>query len=198
MKLMHSIVAAALLTPSAAIAADRLTDRDVKQLISRIDDGRDKFEGALDDKIKNKVLRGAGGEVDVSRFLDDFQESVDRLDERLKPEYAASQETGTLLRQASAIDRFFRQQPPGTKGESEWNRLASDLKVLANAYGADFPLTEDAMVRRVGDGEVVAAIEEVARSGELLKKSLATDLKASASVDQPTREGIVREAEDLS
>ena len=98
-------------------AADRLTDRDVKQLLARIEDGRDKFDNALDDKFKNSILRDASGEVNVKRFLNTFQESIDRVEESLKPDYAASTEVGTLLRQGSALERYFRQQPGGTKGE---------------------------------------------------------------------------------
>ena len=198
MKLMHAILAAAVLVPWPAIAADRLTDRDVKQLVGRIEQGRDRFDDALDDKVKHDVLRGEAGEVNVEKFLNDFQENIDRIEERLKPDYAASAEVGTLLRQATAIDRFFHQQPTGAKGESEWNRLAADLKVLANAYGADFPLADNAMVRRIGDGEVVAAVEEVSKSGERLKKTLDSDLKSNKAIDEPTREGIVDEAEALS
>jgi hypothetical protein len=36
---------------SPALAADRLTDRDVKALIGRIEQGRDRFDDALDDKL---------------------------------------------------------------------------------------------------------------------------------------------------
>ena len=100
-----------------ADAADRLTDRDVKALVSRIEEGRDRFDDALDDRLKRSIVRGPGGEVNVGQFLDDFQENIDRLEERLKPEYAASAEAATLLRQASGIDRFFR-EPAGTKSES--------------------------------------------------------------------------------
>ena len=139
MKLMQLLLGLMILA-APVLAADRLTDRDIKELVSRIDQGRDRFDDALDDRLKRSIIRGEGGEVNVGRFLDDFQENIDRLEERLKPEYAASTEAATLLRQASAIDRFFRQQPAGTKGESEWNRLATDLEALAGAYGTDFPL----------------------------------------------------------
>jgi hypothetical protein len=183
---------------SPIFAADRLTDRDVKELISRIEQGRDRFDDALDGKIKNSILRGPAGEVNVSQFLNDFQESIDRLEERIKPEYAASTEAATVLRQASGIDRFFRQQPPGTRGESEWNRLTTDLKTLAAAYGTDFPLPENASVRRVGDRELAGAVDEVAKAGDRLKKSLDTDLKKIPSIDKPTREAIVAEADQLS
>jgi hypothetical protein len=198
MKLMYAIIVATIVMPSPASAADRLTDRDLKQLVARIEQGRDRFDDALDDKLKHDVLRGASGEVNVDKFLNDFQESIDRLEQRLKPDYAASSEAAALLRDATAIDRFFRQQSAGTKGESEWNRLATDFKALAAAYGADFPLADNAAVRRIGDGEVVAAVEEVEDSADRIKKSLESDLKNDPKVDQPTREAIVDEAEALS
>ena len=43
-----------------AIAADRLTDRDVKSLIARVEQGRDRFDDALDDKVKHATVRGVG------------------------------------------------------------------------------------------------------------------------------------------
>jgi hypothetical protein len=190
-------LAVAIATAVPAVAANRLTDKEVKALVAKVEDGRDRFDDALDGKLKNSILRGPGGEVDVDRFLNDFQESIDRLEERLAPGYAASQEAQTVLRQATAIDRFFREQPGGTKGESEWNRLAADLQILAAAYGTGFPLAENAAVRRMGDREVAATLEEVAKAANRLGKTLDADLKRDAAVDKPTREGIVDEARQL-
>jgi hypothetical protein len=179
-------------------AADRLTDKDVKSLVERIDQGRDKFKDGLDDQLKNTILRGPSGEVNVKQYLDDFKESIDKMKDRMKPGYAASSEVAAVLRQGSGIERFFRQQPPGTKGESEWNRLATDLKSLAGAYGADFPLAEGAAVRRVGDGELANIATQIAQGTEGVKKSLDNELKKDTSVDKATREGIVKETEQCS
>jgi hypothetical protein len=192
--LLGSLIAAA--TP--LFAADRLTDRDVKALVARIEQDRDRFDDALDDRLKRGIVRGPGGEVKVSQFLNDFQENIDRLEERLKPAYAASAEVATLLHQGTAIDRYFRQQPARTKGESEWNRLAADLKSLAIAYGADFPIADGASVRRIGDGELAAAVKQIADSAKSLKRSLDSDLKKDASVPKPAREEIVGEADLLA
>jgi hypothetical protein len=180
------------------LAAERMTDKDVKALVARIDDGRNRFESALDDKVKRNILRGPSGEVNVDQFLNDFEESVKRLEERLTSKYAASAEVGTLLRQASAIDAYIGRQPVGTKGASEWGRLAGDFKALAAAYGAAFPLAENAAVRRLGDGEVAAAAEGVTKGAERVKSSLDAELKKDPSVDKPTREATVREADDFS
>jgi hypothetical protein len=196
----HALLAVITLAGLAAPAAgqDRLTDQDVKSLVSRIEEGRDRFDNALDDDLKGKVLRGASGEVNVKNFLDDFQKNIDRLEERLKPDYAASAEVGTLLRQGTAIDTFFRQLAPGTKGESEWNRLASDMKALAAAYTTTFPLPENAPVRRIGDGEVAETAEQLSKSASQLKKSLDADLKNNAAVDKIARDGIIQDADDWS
>jgi hypothetical protein len=183
---------------SPLFAADRLTDQDVKSLAERIDQERDRFEDQLDGDLKNKVLRGPSGEVDVKRFLDDFQESVKRFRDRLKPEYAASQEAGTILKQASAIDRFFRNQPSGTKGESEWNRLATSMKSLATAYNCDFPLGENASVRRIGDIELATAVEQVEKTAGSMKKTLDQDLKKDKSITQQSRQAVVGDADQLS
>ena len=121
-------------------------------------------------------MRGSSGEVKVDDFLNDFQQSIDRMEERLKPEYAGSAEAGAILRQATAIDAFFKQQPAGTRGESEWNRLATDLKILAATYGTSFPLGPNPTVRRIGDRELATAIEQFAEGADRMKKSLDNDL----------------------
>jgi len=186
------------LTASPLLAADRLTDKDVKSLVERIDDGRDKFEDNLDDKLKHSIVRGPEGEANIDKYLDDFKQNVDKLKDRLNGNYAASAEAATVLRQASTIDRYMQQQPSDTKGKSEWNRLAADLKTLAHAYGADFPLAPNAPVRRMGDGEVAAAANQISEGAEQLKKALNNDLKKDKTIDKATREQIVGEADQLS
>jgi hypothetical protein len=198
MKCTGLMLAAFAFWGSPVQAADRLTDRDVKALVARIEQGRDRFDDALDSKLKHSIVRGPSGEVKVDRFLNDFQESIDRLEERLKPEYAASAEAGALLRQASAIHNLFRSQPAGTRGESEWNRLETDLKALAVAYGASFPLEGTPTVRRIGDRELLGMIDGIARTADWLKKSLDDDLKNNAAIDKPARQAIVGEADQLS
>jgi hypothetical protein len=186
------------LTASPLLAADRMTDKDVKALVERIDDGRDKFEDKLDDTLKHSIVRGPDGEANVDKYLDDFKQNVDKLKDRLKSDYAASAEAATVLRQASTIDRYMAEQPSDTKGKSEWNRLASDMKLLARAYGADFPIAPNAPVRRMGDGEVAAAADLLSKSAEQLKKALDNDLKKDKTIDKPTRQQIVGEADQLS
>ena len=188
----------ALLAAAPASAADRLTDRDLKSLVERIDQARGRFEDALDSQLKHSVMRGPSGELDVDKFLDDFETRVDALGDRLKPDYSASQEASAVLGHATAIDNYFRKQPRGTKGDSEWGRLAADLQTLAAAYGAAFPLAEGATVRRLTDREVAAELALVDRGAKALKKPVETDLKKDKALDAKTRQAILAEADRLA
>jgi hypothetical protein len=158
-------------TASAQTAA-RPTDKDVKSLLEAVDHGRDRFEDQLDGKLKGSIVRGPAGEVNVGRFLDDLQENTGHLKERFTEEYAASAEVATVLRQASTIQRFMKEQPPGFKGASEWDHLASTLTRLAAAYGTTFPTDQNAAVRRINDAEAAAAANEIAKQANQFKNAV--------------------------
>jgi hypothetical protein len=135
--------------------------------------------------------------VNVRHFLKDFKENIEHLDDRMKPGYAASAEVGTLLRQASIVERYFREQAPGTRGQSEWNRLAASLKTLASAYGAAFPLQENAPVRRIGDKELAVAVEGVIKNVDKLKQTLNNDLKKDTTVTSAARQAATDSVEQF-
>src|SRR4051794_16199136 len=144
---MGGAIVGALLVAAAAAAAQTgewLADKDVKALIDRVDTGRDKFEGNLDGSFKGSTLRGPNGETKVSGALQDYQDSTKKLQSRFTPDYSASAEVATVLKQSMQIDRFMNSPESPTKGHNEWARHAADLKRLAEIYGTTFPLPEGA------------------------------------------------------
>jgi hypothetical protein len=187
----------ATLVAAPAVAADRLTDRDIARLFERIDDERDRFEDQLDGDLKDSILRGPGLEVDVEHYLDDLQGNVDRLRERFSGQYAASAEVTTVLRQGSDIQWFMSTQPANLDGASEWNRLASSLSQLAAAYATVFPLPAGHQARRMNDREVREAADEIEKNADRFKKDLDSSLKRDRTIDQVSREASVRNADLL-
>jgi hypothetical protein len=187
-------VGAGMVTP--VVAAERLSDKDVKALLDQIDDERDRFEDQLDGTLKRSVIRGPKGEVNVSSFLDDLQENVDKLKGRFAPKYAASAEVTTLLQQGSAIHRFMATRPAGFDGASEWNRLSSSLGALASAYSTTFPVAEGATARRLNDQEVKEAALQVAEGADQFKKDLDSSLKKAKAAEQ-ARKAAVKEVDAL-
>jgi hypothetical protein len=175
MRTVIVLCAAACAMTSATVGAQRLSDSDVRHIITDLDHSRDRFEDALPGRLKDSVLRGARGELNVGKYLDDFQENVGKLKDRFKGNYAASKEAETVLRQAMEIDAYVKSQPPGTPGSSEWERLSIDLNRLAEAYGTRFPLPPDAVVRRMNDGEVAETADDIVKGADTLKKAISRD-----------------------
>jgi hypothetical protein len=195
-----AILAAAALTGLLAMpaaGADRPTDNDIKQLIERVDHDRDRFEDQLDGKLKSSTIHGARGEVNVENFLDDLQDNMQKLKDRFKSEYAASEEVTTVLRQGTAVQHYMATQPPDLNGTSEWNRLATGLNELAAAYGVPFPLPEGQMAHRMNDREVRNAAEAAAKNADRFKDELDSSLKNDTTIDKTTREAAVKDVDTL-
>jgi hypothetical protein len=194
---MRNLLIALLLLPVPALAADRPTDRAVKQLIERLYEERDRFEDQLDGALKRTTFKGPQGEVNVERVLDDLQAGVSTFRDRFKPEYSASTEAGAVLRQATPIHRYLASQAPTLKGQAEWNRVATTLGEIAGAYGTSFPLPDGATFRRYNDPEVKKAAEQVGDGADRLKGALDTALKADKTIDKATRETALKSVESL-
>jgi hypothetical protein len=148
---------------------ERLSDKDVKALIEQVDQERDKFEGNLDGKLKDSLLRSETTDIKVSAALQDYQDNIKKLKERFTADYSASAELEVVLNQANRIDNFMKTSTAVTKGRSEWDREAASLKHLAVAYGATFPLPPGAAVRRMNDKEAAEAAGAIADAADHVK-----------------------------
>jgi hypothetical protein len=187
----------ATLVAGSAAAADRLTDKDIKQLIERVDHERDRFEDQLSGAFKSSTIHSPGRDVNVEKSLDDFQDNVGKLKDRFTSDYAATTEVTTVLQQGSAIERYMATQPPNFDGASEWKRLAGSLGELAAAYGTSFPLPEGRQARRLNDKEIEKVAEGVAKSADHFKQELESSLEKDQTVTEATRNASVNAAEGL-
>jgi hypothetical protein len=176
--------------------AERLSDKDVKELMEAIDRGRDRFVDALDPELKHSVMRSPTSEVNVSKYLDDFDKNIHTMKERFKGEYAASAEVQAVLRQASDIDAYVRTRAT-MKGGSEWNALAGQLDTLAKAYGTRFPIHENTPVRRLGDKEVAEAAEAIAHHASPLRDAIEKDTRFWSKADREQARTMGKEADEL-
>jgi Mg2+ and Co2+ transporter CorA len=147
-------------TPSAAQEpAARMSDNAVEKLVDDIEDQQKRFARALNSSFRKSVLRGPGGEIEVEGYLDDFNEDINRFSDRFDSNYSASAEVKDILVRADMMNAYIHANP-SVKGANEWDVLGSSLQQLAAVYGSTFPLPDDAVIRRIGDGE----LEDAARA----------------------------------
>jgi hypothetical protein len=157
----------------------RPSDTDVKNLIAQVGQARDRYADALDSNLKHSILRGASGEVDVQRYLDDLKRNVDQVKDRYNDQYAASTEVLTLLRQGTDINAFMLKQPGAFKGKSEWDTFAAALGSLATVYGTSFPLPQGASTRRMNDLELAASAANVGQMADQFRKAATKAMKTA-------------------
>ena len=172
---------------------ERLSDESVKTIIEQVDEGRDKFEGNLDNQFKNSTLQGPNGETKVSGALQDYQDNTQKLKDRFTPDYSASAEVATVLKQSTAINTFMQGAPSAMQGRSEWDRQTANLKHLAESYGTTFPLPDGATVRRTNDKETAATAGAIATAADRFKK----DLDKDKTLAKPAKEAAKKDVELL-
>jgi hypothetical protein len=173
-----TIVAGALMITAAGAAAQspqRLSDNDIKRLVADVDQARDRFEDQLDGKVKNGIVRGPAGEIRVKSALEDFERDMENLKSRFAADYAASAEVQAVLRRANLLHDIMQAQPAGLKGTSEWEKLATQLRGLAGAYAAEFPLAEGGAARRTNDAEAAASAGLLVEQADALKDTINAD-----------------------
>jgi methyl-accepting chemotaxis protein len=156
----------------------RLSDKDVKELVKTIEKQHKSFERALDSKFKRSILRGPGGEIQVSYYLEDLGESLEQLRKRFTGSYSASAEATEALKRADFMNSYVRKNPQ-MRGANEWDVFGSSLQQLASAYGTSFPLPDDAAIRRIGDGELQDAATAISKFAKDMKKPVRKYVKGT-------------------
>jgi hypothetical protein len=202
-KLVVCAAAAAglLSTPLLATGAARLTDQEVKSLLASIETKRSTFEGALDDKLKNSKIRGERGEVNTNEFFDDFQDQVERAQERFSSGYSASSEVLSLLQYATRLDTWASTQPAGFKGSKEWGALATDLRRLAEAYNTALlrpgQQALGAQARRLNDGELATAAANLEKYMGAFRTAYDGALTANANLTPEGRQAAIQNVDAM-
>jgi hypothetical protein len=173
---------------SAAAVGDaamaRHSDKDVVALTKSLSQLDKKFNRALDSKFKRSVLRGSGKEINVQTYLADLSEAIAIHGKRFTGSYAASTEATEVLLRADFMNSYVHNNP-SMKGANEWDVLGSGLQQLATAYGTSFPLPEDAVIRRIGDGELADAATAVNKFSKSMGKSIGGQTRKDKALAEP-------------
>lgn len=165
----------------------RMSDKDVKELGKTIAKQEKAFDKALPSKFKKSILRGPTGELMVSDYLSDLADAIKHLNDRFTGQYSASAEVTEILTRSSVMHRYFEANPE-VKGVNEWDVYAGSLQQLASAYGGEFPLDSDSVVRRIGDKELADAAKQAGAFAKSFSSQLGKDTKKVKSLKEPVKD----------
>ena len=132
--------ATAEVPPSQDIPS-RLNDKQVGQLLKRMDTDADRFRKSLSSAIDRSRFEDTAGENDIKSYVRDFDKETERLRNRFGDHKAVAADVETVLDRASRIDRFMRRNALSDKAQRDWLTLRADLDELAQAYGVSWQWT---------------------------------------------------------
>ena len=130
----------AVLTPSTVVTGTpvglvyRLSDKEIEQILHRIEDQSGRFRGSLDSALDRSRLNDTDREDDINAFIKEFDQEVKRLHDRFDDRKSVAADVQTVLDGAARIDGFMRRRGLSEKAQNEWSALRANLDQLAEAY----------------------------------------------------------------
>ncbi|HWP47932.1 MAG TPA: hypothetical protein VNM22_12280 [Candidatus Limnocylindrales bacterium] len=116
----------------------RLSDKDVKRLLDRLEKDSDKFRKSVDKTLDKSRLDSTNREDDINRFVKDFEDEIDRLKDRFGDHKMVSADVEAVLRRAVLMDRFMQRHLVSTEMQGDWAAVKADLDELARAYNVSW------------------------------------------------------------
>jgi hypothetical protein len=123
------------LTAQAQRRAYRMTDRQVDDLIRRVETSADRFRSSAANALDRSTYNGTQTEDEMNRFVQSFETATDQLRSRFNSRTSVAGDVENVLRQAAFLDDFMTRNRLGRQAVTDWNLVRSDLDALARAYG---------------------------------------------------------------
>ncbi|HJU54372.1 MAG TPA: YMGG-like glycine zipper-containing protein [Pyrinomonadaceae bacterium] len=112
----------------------RSRDRQVRELVRRIEMRTDTFRSSIDNALDRSTIDNTRREDNINQLVTDFESVVDQLNGRVQNRQASAADVQLVLDRASPIDRLVRRNRVGARAETEWASLRQDLNQLASLY----------------------------------------------------------------
>jgi hypothetical protein len=151
----------------------RMTERELRSLLSRIDKGAETFRHSLDKSLDKSSFDGTRAEDDINRFIKDFVEATDTLKSRFNDKQSASSSVEEVLRRAASIDNFMLRHRLTPRAQSDWRSLRDSLDELSRAYNVSWNWTGITnRPYRISDEQLETLLARIESSADRFRKSL--------------------------
>ena len=180
MGIKHVVTLAAvclLATVSLGAAAQqrpsRLSDQQLKDLLSRIQTRTVTFHGSLEQAINHDQINGSQAEDRINQSVKDLEQASDRLRDRVNDRRSTTADVEEVLRRASSVDSFMADNRLDAAAQRDWQALRQDLDGLARAHGVAWNWTGSANgPARVDDKQVKQLLTRTKKDADQFRGSL--------------------------
>lgn len=155
-----------------AQVAYRLTEKEMKALLERIEQGADRFRDSLADSLDASYLDDTRTEDNINQFIKEFEAATDHLEDRFDNNNSAAGDVEEVLRRAVRIDNFMMQHGANSRAHANWMSLRGDLDQLARAYNVVWTWAGITRAYRLTDEQVKTLLDRIERDADTFRKSL--------------------------
>jgi len=142
LSLLIGLVIVAFSLGVSAPQTSRLSEKELKDLLARMDKQAESFRSSLKSALNHSQIDHTKTEDRINDFVKGFEEATERLKHKFSDEHSASSEVEEVLRRAERINSFMLRHELSPKAESDWAALRSSLDSLAEAYGVSWTWPE--------------------------------------------------------
>jgi predicted glycoside hydrolase/deacetylase ChbG (UPF0249 family) len=123
-----------LRTPPFADVPYRISDKEVEDVIHRLESQSDKFRKSLDSALDKSRFDGTRREDDINAFVKDFYKETKTLHDHFDSHKSTTSDVQTVLDRAAQIDQFMRRNRLKKDAQKDWTVLRAYLDELASVY----------------------------------------------------------------
>lgn len=202
----HVVVLAfglALISANLAMAGQgrpyRLSDEQLRELVSRIDNHTDAFQASFDRAIDRSPIKGSATEDQIDRAVKSFEQAADALRDRVNDRQFDVADAENVLRRAASIDNVMMRNPLDASAQRDWQALRGDMDQLARAYGIDWSWSAASqnMPYRTDDRQVERLLKQIGQKAGQFDKSLDRAFDRSRIDDSQGRDEIRQSVKDF-
>jgi len=127
---------------AAAQSVYRISEKEMKDLLARIDKQAEEFRGSLKSALNHSDIDHSKQEDRINDFVKDFEKATENLKHRYSDKNTASGDVEEVLTRAARIDSFMDRHHLSPRAESDWAGLRKSLDTLADAYQVSWNWSE--------------------------------------------------------
>ena len=193
--LLFAIILAATVSALGQVIGQpyRLNDKEVDQVLKRIEKQSDKFRSSLDSALDKSRFNGSSREDDINAFVKEFYQETKRLRDRFESHKSTAPDVEAVLQRAARIDGFMRRYPLTPRAQEDWSLLRGYLDQLAQTYNvewqwsgygapAGYPVAGTVVSNvpyRVSDREVDQILKRIEKQSDKFRSALDSALDKS-------------------
>lgn len=158
---------------------NRVTDRQVTNILQRLERSSNRFRSSLNLALVNGRIDQTRPQNDINTFEPAFQSAMDQFRDRFNRRQASADDVQNTLQKALLVNGFMTRNRLGARVQNDWATVRNDLNSLANAYGVNWqwnqqpvPPVDSSRASRLSDSQLHLLIQRIETGGDRFQSSL--------------------------